>query len=72
MHGFEEWREELLNRLRGMFAFAIWNRTDKSLFIACLLYTSPLHPENAMSIAAAKANTKPFANFFMIVSFPQI
>ena len=34
VHGFEEWREDLLNRLRGMFGFAIWNRTDESLFIA--------------------------------------
>ncbi|HEX3027641.1 MAG TPA: asparagine synthase (glutamine-hydrolyzing), partial [Clostridia bacterium] len=34
VHGFEEWHEELLNRLRGMFAFAIWNTVDKSLFIA--------------------------------------
>ena len=34
LHGFEEWREELLPKLRGMFAFAIYNTTDKSLFIA--------------------------------------
>ena len=34
VHGFEEWQEDLLNRLRGMFGFAIWNRTDESLFIA--------------------------------------
>ncbi|MCI1965569.1 MAG: asparagine synthase (glutamine-hydrolyzing) [Oscillospiraceae bacterium] len=34
VHGFEEWREELLNKLRGMFAFAVWNKTDKSLFLA--------------------------------------
>ncbi|WP_411675758.1 asparagine synthase (glutamine-hydrolyzing) [Caproicibacter sp.] len=34
LHGFEEWREELLNKLRGMFAFAIWNKNEKSLFLA--------------------------------------
>ncbi len=34
IHGFEEWHEELLNKLRGMFAFAIWNTVDHSLFIA--------------------------------------
>ncbi len=34
VHGFEEWHEELLNKLRGMFAFAIWNTKDQSLFIA--------------------------------------
>lgn len=34
IHGFEEWQEDLLNRLRGMFGFAIWNRVKKELFIA--------------------------------------
>jgi len=34
LHGFEEWGEKLLDRLRGMFAFAIYNRTDHSLFLA--------------------------------------
>ncbi len=34
IHGFEEWGEDLLNKLRGMFGFAIWNKKDKSLFIA--------------------------------------
>ncbi len=34
VHGFEEWKEGLLNRLRGMFGFAIWNTVDKSLFVA--------------------------------------
>ena len=34
VHGFEEWGESLLTRLRGMFGFAIWNTKDKSLFLA--------------------------------------
>ena len=34
VHGFEEWQEDLLPKLRGMFAFAIYNTTDNSLFIA--------------------------------------
>ncbi len=34
LHGFEEWGEALLNKLRGMFAFAIWNRKERSLFLA--------------------------------------
>lgn len=34
VHGFEEWGEALLNRLRGMFGFAIYNRKDHSLFLA--------------------------------------
>jgi asparagine synthase (glutamine-hydrolysing) len=34
LHGFEEWQEKVLDRLRGMFCFAIWNRQEKSLFMA--------------------------------------
>ncbi len=34
VHGFEQWGEDLLPRLRGMFAFVIWNTGDRSLFIA--------------------------------------
>ncbi len=32
LHGFEEWGEELVARLRGMFAFVIFNRNDNSMF----------------------------------------
>ncbi len=32
LHGFEEWGESLVDRLRGMFAFVIYNSKDKSLF----------------------------------------
>lgn len=34
IHGFEEWREDLLLKLRGMFGFAIYNTKDKSVFVA--------------------------------------
>lgn len=34
IHGFEEWGEELVNRLRGMYAFAIWDINRKRLFVA--------------------------------------
>lgn len=34
IHGFEEWKEDMLPRLRGMFGFAIYNTKDNSLFIA--------------------------------------
>ncbi len=34
IHGFEEWGEDMLPKLRGMFAFAIWNRETKTLFMA--------------------------------------
>jgi len=34
LHGFEEWGEEILDRLNGIFAFAIWSTRDESLFLA--------------------------------------
>src|SRR5699024_1829104 len=32
LHGYEEWGKELPGKLRGMFTFAIWDRTKKELF----------------------------------------
>lgn len=44
IHGFEEWQEGLLNKLRGMFAFAIFNTVDGSLFLARDFFgIKPLH-----------------------------
>jgi len=34
LHAYEEWGEECVDHLRGMFAFAIWDRRAKKLFIA--------------------------------------
>jgi len=34
VHGFEEWGEELFERLNGMFAVAIWDRVRRRLTIA--------------------------------------
>lgn len=34
LHGYEEWGDALLTRLRGMFAFALWDEKDQSLFCA--------------------------------------
>lgn len=44
IHGFEEWRENLLDKIRGMFAFAIFNTLDNSLFMARDFFgIKPLH-----------------------------
>ena len=32
LHGYEEYGPELLNKLRGMFAFVIWDKVKKQLF----------------------------------------
>jgi asparagine synthase (glutamine-hydrolysing) len=34
IHAYEEWGESCLQKLNGMFAFAIWSKRNKSLFIA--------------------------------------
>ena len=34
LHGYEEWGTELLDRLEGQFAFAIYDRRDDSLLLA--------------------------------------
>lgn len=34
LHGYEEYREKMLDQLRGMFAFAIWDEKEQRLFAA--------------------------------------
>lgn len=34
VHSYEEWKRDCVNRLRGMFAFGIYDKRQKSLFIA--------------------------------------
>jgi asparagine synthase (glutamine-hydrolysing) len=34
IHGYEAWGEEVVHRLRGMFAFAIWDLECRRLFLA--------------------------------------
>jgi len=34
VHGYEEWGHDLTKKLRGMFAFAIWNTKEKELYLA--------------------------------------
>ena len=34
LHGYEEWGKGMLDRLRGMFTFALWDRKAETLFVA--------------------------------------
>ena len=34
LHGFAQWREDVLERINGIFAFAVWLNKEKKLFLA--------------------------------------
>ena len=34
LHAFEEWGTAMLDRIKGMFAFGIWDQSQKRLFLA--------------------------------------
>jgi asparagine synthase (glutamine-hydrolysing) len=34
VHGYEEWGDDVVDRLRGMFAFALWDRDEERLLVA--------------------------------------
>jgi asparagine synthase (glutamine-hydrolysing) len=34
LHAYEEWGESCIEKFRGMFAFAVWDRKEKTLFLA--------------------------------------
>ena len=47
VHGFEEWGEKMLDRLRGMFGFAIYNKKDGSVFLVRDFFgIKPMHYMN--------------------------
>ena len=33
LHGYEQWGEEIVRRLRGMFAFALWDNRRRRIFL---------------------------------------
>ncbi len=35
LHGFEQWGTDCIKKFHGMFAFALYNHTDESVFLSC-------------------------------------
>lgn len=69
LHGYLHWGEAVLNRLDGMFAFAIHDRVDGSVFLARdRLGIKPLFwGEHAGGLVAAST----LAPFFVLSAFPK-
>ena len=86
LHGYEQWGTGVLSKLKGMFAFGIWNEQKRELFLARDRFgIKPLYYYNqnnnfvfASEIKAIKANTAvnttldmtSFADFFVYRYIP--
>ena len=64
LHAFAHWGSECVIRFNGMFAFAIWDRKDRQLFLARDRYgVKPLYYSNANGIFSFGSEQKAiFAN----------
>ncbi|MBL8399227.1 MAG: asparagine synthase (glutamine-hydrolyzing) [Candidatus Accumulibacter sp.] len=68
LHGYVAWGRELLPRLDGMFAFAIWDRDTRRLFAARdRLGIKPFFYSTCRGLAFAST----LAPFFQLVDFPR-
>jgi len=51
IHAYEEWSADCLSKLHGMFAFAIWDAKDQSLFLASdRIGIKPLYYSNLRNV----------------------
>jgi asparagine synthase (glutamine-hydrolysing) len=68
LRGFVEWREGVVERLDGMFAFAIWDQTSRSVFAARdRVGIKPLFYSTHQGFALAST----LAPFFQLGGFPR-
>lgn len=68
LHGYSCWGSRLVTRLNGMFAFAVWDNQDKTLFAARdRIGIKPLFYSSAQGFSFA-STLKPF---FLLDGFPR-
>jgi asparagine synthase (glutamine-hydrolysing) len=68
LRGFVEWREGVVKRLDGMFAFAIWDQTSRTVFAARdRIGIKPLFYSTHQGFALAST----LAPFFQLTGFPR-
>jgi len=68
LHGYAAWRERLLVRLDGMFAFAIWDAHERSLFMARdRIGIKPFF----YSLTSGFSFASTLAPFFLLKGFPR-
>jgi asparagine synthase (glutamine-hydrolysing) len=80
VHGWEEWGEELAERLNGMFAFAVWDQRRNTLYFArdrygikplyvsrragALLFASEIRAIHASGLVALEPDTTAILEYF--------
>jgi asparagine synthase (glutamine-hydrolysing) len=76
LHAYAEWGRKCLDRLNGMFAFAIWNRRTRTLFLARDRYgVKPLYYTTVGSTVLFGSEIKSFLehpSFRVDVSLPHL
>lgn len=60
VHSYEEWRDECVNRLQGMFAFCVYNKRQNTFFLARdRIGIKPLYFYNDNSVFIFSSEIKP-------------
>jgi asparagine synthase (glutamine-hydrolysing) len=86
LHGYEQWRERVVDRLQGMFAFAIWDGETRQLLLArdrlgikplyvwqqddCLLFASEIRALLATGLVPRRLDPSAIADYLACQTVP--